>query len=71
MSWIRNPAYVYPNPVAYVSKLTFFFTGQPRPEEKTAHGVRMLNERALALEYANLGRRDYCDRMVRIQHTKF
>jgi hypothetical protein len=62
---------MYSNPVAYVSKLTLFFTGQPRPEEKTAHGVRMLNERALALEYANLGRRDYCDRMVRIQHTKF
>jgi hypothetical protein len=31
----------------------------------------LLNEKALALEYGSLGRRDYCDRMVRIQHTKF
>jgi hypothetical protein len=47
------------------------FTGQPRPEEKTAHGVRIMNERALALNYANLERSDYCERMIQIQHWRF
>jgi len=55
----------------YCLQLTLFFTGQPRPEEKTADGVRMLNKRALTFDYANLARRDYCDRMVRIQDTRF
>jgi hypothetical protein len=49
----------------------FIVLGQPRPEDKTAHGIRLINERALAANYARLGRRDYCDRMIQIQHIHF
>jgi hypothetical protein len=49
----------------------FILAGQPRPEDKTAHGIRLLNEIALTANYASLGRRDYCDRMIQMQHTHF
>jgi hypothetical protein len=52
-------------------ELGLFLAGQPRPEDKTAHGIRLINERALAANYARLGRRDYCDRMIQIQHSHF
>jgi hypothetical protein len=45
--------------------------GQPRADDKTAHGIRLLNERALAEQFGNLALADYVDRMVRIQYPTF